>query len=278
MVDVEHGGLRAFEQDALAATAQPVEALPHVLGERQDPGCDLLQVLQQAVARHRLLAQPLAQRVVVRQQGVDLARQGLGFPQVADPDGAAADLVLVGRPDTAARGADADHTRYILAPAVEVAVQRQDQHGMVGNPQGVGRDLDVLLFQTRDLGDEMPGIDHDAVADHRQLARPHHARGQQGQLVDLVADDEGMAGVMAALEAHHDLGAFRQPVHDLALALVAPLGADHCYVGHCIVPAWTGAPWAHEKRPSRPERPRRGVKPSSTVLRHPLHPRAGRIG
>jgi hypothetical protein len=35
-----------------------------------------------------------------------------------------------------------------------------------------------------------------------------------------------VAGVVTALEAHHALGVVRQPVHDLALALVTPLGAD----------------------------------------------------
>ena len=82
--------------------------------------------------------------------------------------------------------------------------------------------------------DEVMRVEHDAVADDRQLAGPHDARGQQRQLVDLVADDERVAGVVAALEAHHDVGLGRQPVDDLALALVAPLGADHHHVGHPI--------------------------------------------
>ena len=57
------------------------------------------------------------------------------------------------------------------------------------------------------------------------------ARGQQRQLVGLVADDERVAGIVAALEAHDDVGAAGQPVDDLALALVAPLAADHGDVG-----------------------------------------------
>jgi hypothetical protein len=51
-----------------------------------------------------------------------------------------------------------------------------------------------------------------------------------------------MAGIVAALEAHHDLGALAEPVDDLALALVAPLGADHCHVGHCLFPSDTKTP------------------------------------
>jgi hypothetical protein len=36
-----------------------------------------------------------------------------------------------------------------------------------------------------------------------------------------------VAGVVAALEAHHAVGVFGQPVDDLALALVTPLRADN---------------------------------------------------
>jgi hypothetical protein len=115
-------------------------------------------------------------------------------------------------------------------------VQRQDQHGVVGDLEVLGRHRHALAGDLLHLLEEVPGIDHHAVADDRQLALAHHARGQQRELVGLVADDQRMAGIVAALEAHHDLGALAQPVHDLALALVAPLGADHCHVGHCDSP------------------------------------------
>ena len=60
----------------------------------------------------------------------------------------------------------------------------------------------------------------------------HHAGRQQRQLVDLAVDDQRVAGIVAALEAHHDVGALRQPVDDLALAFVAPLRADDHHIGH----------------------------------------------
>ena len=41
-----------------------------------------------------------------------------------------------------------------------------------------------------------------------------------------------MARVVAALKPHDDIGALRQPIHDLAFALVAPLGTDHDNVRH----------------------------------------------
>ena len=41
-----------------------------------------------------------------------------------------------------------------------------------------------------------------------------------------------MAGIVAALEAHHDVGLLGEPVDDLALALVTPLGPDHHHIRH----------------------------------------------
>ena len=80
--------------------------------------------------------------------------------------------------------------------------------------------------------DQVIGVEHDAVADDRKLARAHDAGGQQRKLEHLSVDHQRVAGVVAALEADDDVGADRQPVDDLALPLVAPLGADHDDIGH----------------------------------------------
>jgi hypothetical protein len=44
-----------------------------------------------------------------------------------------------------------------------------------------------------------------------------------------------MTGIMTTMEAHDDVGALREPVHDLALALVAPLRADDNHIRHSPV-------------------------------------------
>ena len=64
------------------------------------------------------------------------------------------------------------------------------------------------------------------------LPWPHDAGRQQRELVGDAVDDQRVAGIVAALEAHDDIGALRQPVDDLALALIAPLGADHRDIRH----------------------------------------------
>ncbi len=84
-----------------------------------------------------------------------------------------------------------------------------------------------------------PAASSSSISAHQRLRREHHAvadeavdvaaqdaRGNQVQHGLLAADDQRVAGVVAALEAHHALRVVGEPVDDLALALVAPLGAD----------------------------------------------------
>ena len=152
--------------------------------------------------------------------------------EIHEPDGAAPDLVLVGRADAALRRADLRPGAAAFAQRVELAVDREDERRVVGDAQVRAVDRDALPAQALDLGDERVRIEHDAVADDRELARAHDARRQERELVGLAADDERVAGVVAALEAHDDVGLLGQPVDDLALALVAPLGANDHDVRH----------------------------------------------
>ena len=62
--------------------------------------------------------------------------------------------------------------------------------------------------------------------------RPEYARGKQRQLVALPPDYERVPGVVPALKADHDVGATAQPVDNLPLAFIAPLGADDDNRGH----------------------------------------------
>ena len=77
-----------------------------------------------------------------------------------------------------------------------------------------------------DFGQQMGRIDDHTVADVAGDAVAHDPRGDQLQGGLHALDHQGMAGVVAALEAHHALRVVGQPVDDLALAFVTPLGAD----------------------------------------------------
>ena len=168
----------------------------------------------------------------MREQPLDLSRQRRQVGQIHKADGAASDFILVSGADAALGGADAVGGAFGLAQGVEFAMQRQDEHGIFGDAQIVGGHRDALFFQLGDLVDERLRIDHHAVADDGELTPAHHAGGQQRQLEGFAVDHQRVAGIVAALEAHDDVGLLGQPVDDLAFAFVAPLGPDYHNIRH----------------------------------------------
>ena len=172
---------------------------------------------------------------MVRAEAVELRIECVEVGKIAHPDRAAADLVLIGRTDAAAGGADLARTRGGFAHGIELAVERQDQRAVVGHREVILGDAHALPLELGDFGLQRPRIEYHAVADDRQRAA-HDPRRQQAELVGLRAHYERVPRVVTALEAHDGIGAARQPVDDLALALIAPLGADHGDVGQARRP------------------------------------------
>ena len=73
----------------------------------------------------------------------------------------------------------------------------------------------------------MVDIEHHAIADVAVDSIAHDARRHQIELVDLVADNQGMAGIVPPLKTHDPGCMIRQPIDDLPLPFVAPLCADN---------------------------------------------------
>jgi len=71
------------------------------------------------------------------------------------------------------------------------------------------------------------GVHHHAVPDDARGALVQNAGGDEVERELFVAINHPVAGVATALVAHDIIGPRAQFVHDLALALVAPLRADH---------------------------------------------------
>ena len=141
-------------------------------------------------------------------------------------------LVLVAGSDAAAGGADREPSEPHLRRPVEQHVVRHDQVRRARDAQAVDRD--PALLQGVELAAQHPGVDDGPVADDAELARVEDPRRDQVQLERLAVAHDRVPGVVAALEPHHHVAALGEQVDDLALALVAPLGADdHCR-GHRV--------------------------------------------
>ena len=107
MIDIEQRTLRALEQNPLALAALAVEQRPHRIHVGQHARRDARQLILDCGARERLKAEPASQRIVVGQQTVDLATERRQIGKIHQADRTPAHLILIGRSDAAAGGADA---------------------------------------------------------------------------------------------------------------------------------------------------------------------------
>ncbi len=148
-----------------------------------------------------------------------------GAAQIGDADAATADLVLVRRTDAAPGGAD---LLLLLAGLVEELVVRHHQVGPLGDEEAAGQ-RDSLGGERVDLGEECLRIEHDAVAHDAPHVRMENTGRDLVQHELPIAHHDRVAGIGAALIAHDDVGLLGQHVDELALAFVAPLGADDDY-------------------------------------------------
>ena len=75
-------------------------------------------------------------------------------------------------------------------------------------------------------------IDHHAVADDGLHAGAQNAAGDQLEDELLLADEDGVAGVVAALVARDDVEALRQKIDHFPFTLVTPLRTKNDYITH----------------------------------------------
>src|SRR5919197_3042238 len=230
VVEVEERPVRALEEDRPPLTERAVDEERRVRAVRPEP----LRVL--LVARGELLelepwdaVDALEPDVLLGERDLELLAQDLRVEEVLDADPEPHGLVRVGRPDAAFRRADPELAEPALARAVDDDVPRHDHVRVARQADALGRD--PARFEVVQLLDEDWRVDDAPGADHALLA-PQDPRRHVAQLVGLAVGDDRVAGVRAAVVAADEIGALRQQVDDLALALVAPLGADDHGGGH----------------------------------------------
>ena len=95
--------------------------------------------------------------------------------------------------------------------------------------------LDAELAEPVDFLHQAERVDDDAVADDAELAFAEDARRHQVQDIFLFADEDGVAGVVAALSADDDIRPLGQHIDDFAFAFIAPLGAHENRIGHSLI-------------------------------------------
>src|SRR5690606_34692630 len=234
VVDVEHRGLGALEEDGLALVEHLVDHQRRVGDHRAQPLGVGEQLLDHRVDLDRAPVEDLGEQLVAGVEGcLHLFAQDLLVEEVGDPDADPVDLVGVGRTDAAAGGADLVLAQEALGDLVDGRVVGGD-HVRVG-AHHQGRQLDAALDQQVELAEERLGRDDDTVGDHAGRARREDATGEEVGRELLAVDHDRVAGVVAAGRAYDEVdvvGGGGQEVGRLALAFVAPLGAQNHDRGH----------------------------------------------
>lgn len=147
--------------------------------------------------------------------------------EVADTDADAVVAVDIARADAVVRRADLALAARIIGELIHQAVIRQDELRAVADADA--REIDAALCEAVHLLQHDLRVECDAVADDAVRTLEEDTRRHQAQLIVYTIDDDGMAGVAAALEANDRLSLLGEVVDNLALALVAPLGARYYY-------------------------------------------------
>lgn len=101
-----------------------------------------------------------------------------------------------------------------------------DEGGPVGDPQAVH--ASALLLDLLDLSEEFFDVDDSAVSDDCELAGPHDTGGESVEFEHLVADHDGVSGVVPSLETDDEICLLVEVVDNLSFTFVAPLGTDDC--------------------------------------------------
>ena len=231
VIDVEHGALRAFEHHAAALGKNRVEQAAGV----GDKGAHLFGRGGVLVVHfggiERIGAEERVGDGVLLSAGcLDVGLEQRGMEQIDDAQAAAGHLVFVGRADAAAGGADLLAARRALGGQFDHAVVGQNDLGAIGDEELPSTATPSSRSRPTSLRKAM-GSSTTPLPMTPLQPRPQHAAGNELEHKLLAADDDRMAGVVPAGVARHGREPLAEHVHNLALALVAPLGAQH----HCCL-------------------------------------------
>ena len=176
MIDVQHRALRALEQHLAARGERVVDVARGVGHVRRKPVAQAASVVENLLVIERLFLESRAQiDVLLGQVPFELFREHAVVQQIDEADADPRHLVLVGRADAAAGGADLAGAAQPLPGQVDGLVVGHDEMGEFADLERLRVGQPAARLQGVDLLDEHLGVDHHAVADHAHFAVVQHA-------------------------------------------------------------------------------------------------------
>lgn len=125
---------------------------------------------------------------------------------------------------------------HLLEPVHQLMHVKHDMGAVGDEDPALG--LQAMFLQRLELLEEARHVHDTATADDIDAVGVHQPARQDVEVVGDAVRDDGVARVVAALGAAADLRFVGEDVGQLALAFVAPLGAEHNRDGHDAVIAW----------------------------------------
>ena len=246
MVEVEEGGLSAFEQDVRVRRKRIVEQADRVRQVRHQARAQRAESFHHLVDVEFFAAGFADQLVLDRCALADQPRKPFGVTRIASADTDPAHLVGVSGTDATQRRTELVVTTHCLGDRIVALVPREDEVRSTRHLEV--RTRVATRFEHVDFVEQRRQVNNDSVGDHRNDVRVQNSRRHELQRILLAIDDHGMARVVAALIAH-DVGVlFRQQVDDLGFAFVAPLGSDNDSDWHDAPrPGFTRQKWLMER-------------------------------
>ena len=226
MIDVEQRRLRALQQDRSSGGSFLVKKVAGISYERSETFYKFRSFVKDLLSIQRLSAIGLDETVGVFQVALNARTQHLRRQSIRDPNTPAAGFVFVRGPDPAQCRANPFITQTLFAGVIQRAMIRKNQMRARTDLHSLRRYHNPLSHQSIGFFEEGFRIDHHAVAQHARFSLVHDAGRQQVEHKGLVTDLNRMARVMPALITGDDVEALGEQVDNLALAFIAPLGAD----------------------------------------------------
>src|SRR5438445_1032433 len=238
-VEIAHRAKLPFQQDARVFGERGFDE-----GKRVDNAVTELRRGGENAVGHlrrikRGVTEPLEYRVLRLELSLHARAEAPHLAHFVDLDAVAADLVRVRGPHAHAGRAALPPSALALIQTIERDVPRHDEMRAIAHAQVRGGDPAHL--EIGELATEEREVDDAPGTEYANRVGIEYSTRHEMQLEGAVLVDDGVAGVVSALESDDHVRLLRQEVSDLPFALVAPLSTDdgrhrhvfECYPGCC---------------------------------------------
>ena len=204
MIDIQHGALRAFEDNRLSLRKSAVQQKSRVANKRRKLFGGIGIFAKHFIRIQRIgIKQRMRDHVLFAARVFDVRAQKYAVEQVSNAQTAAPHFVFIRWTDAARRGSDFHSTGSVFRSKLHHAMVRQNNLRPVRDEK-IAIDFHTRGAERRDLLKKGQRIDYDSIADDARALRPQNAPGHKLQNKFFSIDDDRVPGIVATgIASHH---------------------------------------------------------------------------